>query len=159
VKPSPNLQDMKAVYLYPSLCLFEGTVVSVGRGTGKPFKVFGHPEFTTGSYSFTPEPIKGISEEPPLKGQLCYGQNLEEAAEIISKEGHLELRWLIEAYNTLHTKTEFFNSYFDKLAGNNILREQIISGMNESEIRKSWQPGLDKFKETRKKYLLYPDFE
>jgi uncharacterized protein YbbC (DUF1343 family) len=159
VRPSPNLQDMKAIYLYPSLCLFEGTVVSVGRGTDSPFKVYGHPALTSGSYSFSPVPIIGISEDPPLKGQLCYGQDLSEVAEIIRKDGHLELVWLLETYKTLGSQTVFFNSYFDKLAGNNTLRDQIIAGKSETEIRQSWQPGLKKFMEIRQKYLLYPDFE
>jgi uncharacterized protein YbbC (DUF1343 family) len=157
--PSPNLQDMKAIYLYPSLCLFEGTNVSIGRGTDSPFKVFGHPKLSSGKYSFTPKPIKGISEDPPLKGQLCYGQNLEKEAELIKNYGHLELKWLLESYKNLNSKTEFFNNYFDKLAGNTKLREQIIAGKGETEIRKSWQPDLDAFKKIRKKYLLYPDFE
>jgi uncharacterized protein YbbC (DUF1343 family) len=158
-RPSPNLQDMKAIYLYPSLCLFEGTVVSVGRGTDKPFKVFGHPRLSSGKYSFTPKPIKGISEDPPLKGQLCYGQNLEKEAELIKNNGHLELKWLIESYKNLNSKTQFFTNYFDKLAGNSKLREQIIAGKSEIEIRKSWQPNLNAFNKMRKKYLLYPDFE
>jgi len=159
VRPSPNLQDMKAIYLYPSLCLFEGTVVSIGRGTDNPFKIFGHPKFTSGSYSFTPKPIKGVSEDPPLKGQLCFGKNLDGTAESIKKNGHLELGWLIEAYKNLNLKTEFFTNYFDKLAGNSKMREQVISGKSETEIRRSWQPELDNFKKIRKKYLLYPDFE
>ncbi len=159
VRPSPNLQDMKAVYLYPSLCLFEGTVVSVGRGTDSPFKVFGHPEFWPGSYVFIPQSIEGVSENPPLKGQRCYGQNLSESAELIKKEGHIELTWLLKAYKILHQKTDFFTAYFDKLAGSSMLREQIIAGKSEPEIRRSWQPGLDKFKKIRKKYLLYPDFD
>jgi len=159
VNPSPNLQDMKAVYLYPSLCLFERTVVSVGRGTDSPFKVFGHPMFTSGSYSFTPLPVKGVSDNPPLKGQLCYGKNLANEAESIKTNGKLQLSWLIEAYKNLNSKTEFFTKNFDKLAGNSKLREQIISGISETEIRKSWQPDLDSFKKIRKKYLLYPDFE
>jgi uncharacterized protein YbbC (DUF1343 family) len=159
VRPSPNLQDMKAIYLYPSLCLFEGTVVSVGRGTENPFKVYGHPQMTKESYSFTPKSIQGISDDPPMNGQLCFGENLTGAAELIKNKEHLELGWLIEAYKNLNSKTKFFNSYFDKLAGNSKLREQIISGKSESEIRKSWQPDLDTFKKIRKKYLLYPDFE
>ncbi len=158
-RPSPNLQDMKAVYLYPSLCLFEGTVVSIGRGTPRPFKVFGHPKLSSGKYSFTPKPIKGISEDPPLKGQLCYGQNLEQEAGLIKNNGHIELKWLIESYKNLNLKTEFFTDYFDKLVGNSKLREQIIARKSETEIRKSWQPDLDAFKKMRKKYLLYPDFE
>jgi len=158
VQPSPNLKDMKAIYLYPSLCLFEGTVVSIGRGTDRPFKIFGHPDLPEKSFSFIPEPIKGVSENPPLQGQLCYGQNLEKAAESIKQDGHLELKWLIEAYKNLNSTTEFFTNYFDKLAGNSNLREQIIAGKSEIEIRKSWQPELNAFKKIRKKYLLYPDF-
>jgi uncharacterized protein YbbC (DUF1343 family) len=158
-RPSPNLQDMKAIYLYPSLCLFEGTVVSIGRGTDSPFKLFGHPKLATGKYSFIPKPIKGISEDPLLKGQICYGQNLEKSAELIKTDGHIELKWLIETYKNLNSKTEFFNNYFDKLVGNSKLREQIIAGKSETEIRKSWQPDLDAFKKIRRKYLLYSDFE
>ena len=158
VRPSPNLQDMKAIYLYPSLCLFEGTVVSIGRGTASPFKIFGHPGYVIGSFIFTPEPLKGISEDPPLKGQVCYGQNLENAAEFIKKDGHLELFWLLEAYKVLNPSTEFFNNYFNKLAGNSTLRKQITEGKSESEIRESWQPDLEKFRKIREKYLLYPDF-
>ncbi len=158
VRPSPNLQTMKAVYLYPSLCLFEGTVVSVGRGTDSPFMMFGHPKYTKGTYSFTPQSIKGVSEDPPLRRQLCYGENLGSAADILKNKGILELKWLIEAYKNLNEHTLFFTSYFDKLAGNSKLRDQIIKGKSESEIRQSWKPGLDSFKKTRKKYLLYPDF-
>lgn len=159
VRPSPNLQDMKAIYLYPSLCLFEGTVVSVGRGTNNPFSIFGHPLYSKGTYSFTPKPIIGISDDPPLKGQKCYGQDLSEASEKIKNEGKLELVWLIETYKVLSPKTQYFVKYFDKLVGNSSLREQIIAGKSESDIRSSWQADLKKFKEIRKKYLLYPDFE
>jgi uncharacterized protein YbbC (DUF1343 family) len=159
LNPSPNLQDMKAIYLYPSLCLFEGTVVSVGRGTDSPFKVYGHPKLPAGTYTFTPKPIIGISEDPPLKFQVCNGQNLSNASELISKKGHIELSWLIDSYKKLKTSTVFFTNYFDKLAGSKTLREQIIVGKSESEIRKSWQTDLVKFKKIRKKYLLYADFE
>ena len=159
VSPSPNLQDMSAIYLYPSLCFFEGTVVSIGRGTKNPFKVYGHPNFKNSTYSFTPQPIKGISENPPLKGQLCYGKHVGDASEMIKTSGRLELTWLMEAYKNLNMNEAFFINYFEKLAGTNQLREQILAGKSESEIRKSWQPELEKFKEIRKKYLLYPDFE
>jgi uncharacterized protein YbbC (DUF1343 family) len=159
IGPSPNLQDMKAVYLYPSLCLFEGTVVSIGRGTENPFKVYGHPELEPGSYSFTPRPIKGVSENPPLMGQLCFGYNLSDSSESIKNHGRLELSWLQYAYKYMDSKNGFFTNYFDKIAGNSKLREQITSGKSESEIRKSWKPELELFKEKRKKYLLYPDFD
>ncbi len=161
VKPSPNLQDMEAVYLYPSLCLFEGTVMSVGRGTATPFKVIGHPLYLSGSYDFTPYPIKGVSENPPFNGQLCYGNYLGSAAELIRADGHIYLSWLLIAYKVMsaNLKGDFFGSYFDKLAGTASLREQVIAGKSEEEIRTSWQPGLQQFKQTRKKYLLYEDFE
>jgi uncharacterized protein YbbC (DUF1343 family) len=159
VNPSPNLQDMRAIYLYPSLCLFEGTVVSIGRGTENPFKVFGHPKFEGGKYLFTPKSIKGISENPPLKGQLCYGKNLVDASEDIRKNGRIEIGWLIEAYAKLSSGVDFFNNYFDKLSGSSRLREQIVAGTSQTEIRKSWQTGLVQFKKIRTKYLLYPDFE
>jgi len=159
VRPSPNLQDMKAVYLYPSLCLFEGTVVSVGRGTDSPFKIYGHPQFPVNSFGFIPKSIPGVSENPPLKGQQCFGQNLSGATELIKDNGHLELVWLLEAYKILNTKAEFFTAYFDKLAGSSKLREQIMAGKSEAEIHDSWKAELAKFKEIRKKYLLYPDFE
>ncbi|MFZ4549835.1 MAG: exo-beta-N-acetylmuramidase NamZ family protein, partial [Bacteroidales bacterium] len=159
VAPSPNLQDMNAIYLYPSLCLFEGTVVSIGRGTDNPFKVYGHPLLQNSSYSFIPIPIPGVSDDPPLKGQLCHGQNLNEQAEVISKDGKLELLWLISAYNTLCPQTDFFKPYFDKLVGGTILREQIEAGLDEKEIRHSWRTDLKEFNKIREKYLLYPDFE
>jgi uncharacterized protein YbbC (DUF1343 family) len=159
VAPSPNLQDMNAVYLYPSLCLFEGTVVSIGRGTDNPFKVFGHPLLLKSSFSFTPTPISGVSEDPPLNGQLCNGQDLSEHSEKISKYGKLELSWLIETYNIICPQTDFFKPYFDKLAGGTLLREQIETGVEEKEIHLSWRTGLKDFKKIREKYLLYPDFE
>ena len=158
-KPSPNLQDMQAVYLYPSLCFFEGTVVSIGRGTANPFKVFGHPKYTGGNYSFTPRPVKGVSEDPPLNGQLCYGQYLGAATDKLKQQGKIELSWLLQAYKNLGSKTDFFIPYFEKLAGTNNLRQQIVSGKSETEIRKSWQACIDSFKKVKKKYLLYPDFE
>ena len=159
VKPSPNLPDMPSVYLYPSLCFFEGTVVSIGRGTENPFKVCGHPKYTGGNYSFTPKPVKGVSENPPLNGQLCYGQYLGSSADKLKQQGKIDLSWLLQAYKNLGTKTDFFTAYFEKLAGTSTLRQQIVSGKSETEIRKSWQAGIDSFKKVRKKYLLYADFE
>jgi uncharacterized protein YbbC (DUF1343 family) len=159
VAPSPNLQDMQAVYLYPSLCLFEGTEVSVGRGTENPFKVYGHPMLPCGEFSFTPSPIAGVSEDPPLNGQLCCGQNLDGTARNIKKDGKLELSWLLETYAIICPQTDFFKPYFDKLSGGTLLREQIEAGMDERQIRQSWQTGLKDFKKIREKYLLYDDFE
>ena len=159
VEPSPNLPNDDAVCLYPSLCLFEGTVVSVGRGTDKPFQILGHPDFLTGSYAFIPESLPG-ARFPKYEGIRCLGQNLSGFAQhICKKDRQLNLSWLINYYNSLKDKTEFFNTYFDTLAGNSTLRQQIINGLPEEEIRASWQEELTHFKIARKKYLLYPDFE
>ena len=159
VKPSPNLPDMQAVYLYPSLCLFEGTAVSLGRGTAKPFQQFGSPSFPREAYSFTPESTPG-ARNPPLLGQLCNGFDL--SLINVEKEtgNRWSLKWILKAYSLYPDKTHFFNgngSTFDRLAGNAILEEQIIQGMADEEIRKSWEPALSNFKKIRKKYLIYAD--
>jgi len=160
VRPSPNLPTWQSVYLYPSLCLFEGTVVSVGRGTEYPFQVIGHPDMKTGSYVFTPERIRGVSENPPLKGKTCYGQNLTGVAENFSaNEYHFALKYLIGYFESLSLHDRFFNNYFEKLAGVKDLRTEILNGTPEEEIRSSWQKGLDDFQVVRKKYLIYPDFD
>ncbi len=160
VKPSPNLCNMNAVYLYPSLCLFEGTIVSVGRGTQKPFQILGHPLLDSTDITFTPISIKGMSENPPYRDQVCYGYDLSEfSIAILRAENKLNLFWIIDLHKRLSIKTSFFNNFFDKLAGNDTLRKQIIAGKSEEEIRNSWQNDLKKFKEIRKKYLLYVDFE
>lgn len=160
IKPSPNLTNMNAVYLYPSLCFFEGTVVSIGRGTNAPFQIVGHPLFENTDFNFTPVSIKGMSENPPYKNQICYGYDLSEfSVSIIRSEAKLNLFWLIDSYKRLSAKTKFFNDFFDKLAGNDLLKKQIIEGKSEDEIRKTWEIDLKKFKEIRKKYLLYADFE
>lgn len=156
VRPSPNLPDWEAVYLYPSLAFFEGTVVSVGRGTDFPFQVYGHPDLKTGDFSFIPHSIPGVSEHPKFKGITCYGQNLTGYAQDYKKKPHrLNLSWLIGAYRELSADHRFFNDYFDKLAGTDRLREQIEKGISEDKIRASWQAGLKKFKKTRDKYLIY----
>jgi uncharacterized protein YbbC (DUF1343 family) len=158
VRPSPNLPNWQSVYLYPSLCLFEGTVVSVGRGTDYPFTVYGHPDFHPGSFAFTPEPRQG-AKHPKLQGEQCFGQNLEEYAKKYGQvEHHFNLSWLINAFEVLGSDSSFFTPYFDKLAGTSLLREQIISGTSLEKIRSSWQEHLDTFMEIRKKYLIYKDF-
>ena len=158
--PSPNLPNMEAVYLYPSLCLFEGTVMSIGRGTDSPFQVLGHPDIDKSNFSFTPHSITGKSINPPYKDLLCNGYNLKNYAESYIKNlKKLYLFWLIESYKSLKDKTNFFNDYFDKLAGTANLKQQIIKGLSEDDIRKSWSTDLERFKKIRKKYLLYPDFE
>jgi uncharacterized protein YbbC (DUF1343 family) len=159
VKPSPNLPDMQSVYLYPSLCLFEGTPVSVGRGTPKPFQQFGHPSFPPGDYSFTPESMPGALN-PPQKGQLCYGDDLSQVNVEKVTGGRWSLQWLLKAYGLFPDKDHFFTGNgagFDRLAGTALLRQQIREGLTEEQIRKSWEPALSNFKKIRKKYLLYAD--
>jgi len=158
--PSPNLQTIQSIYLYPSLCLFEGTVMSIGRGTDYPFEVFGHPKYPDKDFSFKPESRPGYAAQPPCMGELCYGINLHEYADILIAKPKLELKWLIYSYNAMHKNISFFqNNMFDKLAGNSELRQQIIAGKTEEEIRQSWQPQLNEFKAKRKQYLLYEDYE
>ena len=150
IKPSPNLPNSKSINLYPSLCLFEGTNVSVGRGTDKPFQHFGSPFLKFYSYAFQPKSGPG-SKYPKHENKTCVGKNLENYPYLSS----INLNWLIESYNQTNNKESFFNSFFDKLAGTDKLRTQIISGLNEKEIRSSWKTGLKEFKKTRTKYLLY----
>lgn len=162
VAPSPNLQSDEAVYLYPSLCLFEGTFISVGRGTDKPFQVYGHPDLKAGDFYFTPQPIKGVSENPLQKGLRCRGVDLTESARtMLDSANSFTLRYIMDAFRNFPDKDGFFsrNNFFSKLAGNNELQKQIMSGMTEDEIRATWKPALSEFKILRKKYLLYPDFE
>lgn len=161
VSPSPNLKSMTAIYLYPSLCLFEGTVVSVGRGTDKPFQQFGHPDFKGKTeYSFTPMTKTGASK-PPFENQTCYGMLVadNEASALKLLHNQFSLQWIIQAYQWYPDKAKFFNNFFEKLAGTAELRQQIEAGKTEVEIRQSWQPKLNAFKTVRKKYLLYPDFQ
>ena len=157
VNSSPNLNTAQSVLLYPSLCLFEGTTLSLGRGTYTPFEVVGHPLLKGKyAYNFTPVSIPGMSEDPPQKNQVCYGIDLKTYdTGIIRSSGKLNLTWLLELYNAFPDKTHFFNAYFVKLAGTDQLRKQIEIGKTEREIRESWEPALSKFKITRRKYLLY----
>jgi len=155
VKPSPNLPNWKAVYLYPSLSFFEGTIVSVGRGTDKPFQIYGYPGIN-GNYVFTPESTPGASLHPKLENKTSRGEDLTAFAENYRKNPpQLHLQWLLKAYHELSGKHTFFNNYFDKLAGTDQLRKQIEAGFTEKQIRQSWQKDLQKFKKTRAKYLLY----
>ena len=150
IKPSPNLPNSKSINLYPSLCLFEGTNVSVGRGTDKPFQHFGSPFLKFYSYEFIPKSGPG-SKFPKHENKTCTGRNLETYPYLSS----INLSWLIESFKQTSNQEDFFNSFFDKLAGSDKLRTQIISGLNEKEIKSSWEPGLKEFKKTRDKYLLY----
>jgi uncharacterized protein YbbC (DUF1343 family) len=156
VKPSPNLPNPLSVYLYPSLCFFEGTQISVGRGTSFPFQVYGHPDLTYGNFYFTPESIPGVSNHPVSEGRLCRGEDLRNFDPGNQVDpGKIILKWLLQAYQGSEKKNDFFNAYFNRLTGNATLQQQIISGKTEKDIRKSWQPGINKFKKIRLKYLLY----
>lgn len=159
VKPSPNLPNDDAIILYPSLCLFEGTTVSVGRGTDKPFQVVGAPFLQTGSFAFVPKANEG-AKYPKYEGEQCYGFALNDFAQFyLNGLGELYLHWLIEAYNMAPDKDKFFNSFFEKLAGTDQLRKDIIAGKTAEQIRESWQEEVSEFKRLRRKYLLYTDFE
>ena len=158
VKPSPNLPNMAAIYLYPSLALFEGTPISVGRGTDTPFQVIGSPTFQNATYTFTPQSKPGATD-PPYKGQECHGYNLSDFGNILMKNYQkLYLFWLKGAYKDYPDKTTFFNAYFKSLAGTDQLQQQIEKGMPDDDIRKSWEPALSNYKTLRKRYLLYTDF-
>ena len=150
IKPSPNLPNDLAINLYPSLCFFEGTNVSVGRGTDKQFQIFGSPFFPPGNFSFKPQPNVG-SNYPKHDGVLCYGTDLTDTAYLDS----LNLEWLISAYNTAKNKKEFFTDFFTKLAGTKKLRLQIEQGLDANEIRLTWKKGLEDYGLMRSKYVLY----
>lgn len=169
VKPSPNLPNIQSIYLYPFTCLFEGTVLSEGRGTNKPFQVFGHPSLPKNLYSFTPNPNEG-AKSSKLYGRKCYGWDLSGSPDDVLKtvNNRVQLKWIIDAYKLFPQKDSFFiipksgkmdQSFFNKLAGNNELWQQIRDNVSEENIRKSWEPALTEFKKIRKKYLLYEDFE
>ncbi|MCX7637395.1 MAG: DUF1343 domain-containing protein [Cyclobacteriaceae bacterium] len=152
VKPSPNLPNNQAVALYPSLCLFEGTAISVGRGTPTPFQVIGHPYLKDMPYQFTPTDIRGMATNPPHKDKICYGLDLR----TVPVKAALDLSYLLKMYKAFPEKDKFFTGYFEKLAGTKRLREQIQQGMTEEQIKKSWEEGLQQFRRKRSKYLLYP---
>ena len=154
IKPSPNLPTDNSIILYPTLGLFEGTVVSVGRGTDFPFEAIGHPDYSKGSFSFTPAPNQG-SKYPPLEGKLCQGQYFGNET---AKPG-LSLKYLLDYHEDLKDDTTFFRDYIDLLSGTKEFRKQVQAGKTEAEIKASWQPRLDQYKAMRKKYLLYPDFD
>ena len=158
VNPSPNLNTDKSVILYPSVCLFEGTTLSLGRGTMFPFEQIGHPTLEGKyAYSFKPVSIPGMSEDPPQKDKVCYGIDLKAYDTYFIRAGKaLNLSWLIELYKAFPDKQHFFNAYFTKLAGTDKLQKQIEAGESEKEIRKTWEPALSHYKMIRKKYLLYP---
>ncbi len=165
VAPSPNLNTQQSILLYPSICLFEGTIISLGRGTYMPFTVLGAPSLKENyAFSFKPESIKGMSETPLHQNETCFGLDLRKYdTNVFKKTGKINLSWLIELYNAYPFKDKFFDmtqskqiGSFDKLAGTEQLKQQIIAGISEAEIRKSWESGLSNYKNIRKKYLLYP---
>lgn len=157
VKPSPNLPNDQSVRLYPSLCFFEATNISIGRGTYYPFQVIGFPDEKYGDFTFTPIPLQGFDMNPLQKNKECFGVDLRE----YPFEGGLSLGFLLDFYNKAGKDQPFFFSrpqWFDLLAGTKELRFQIVRGLTEEEIRASWQPALIRYKDIRKKYLLYPDY-
>jgi uncharacterized protein YbbC (DUF1343 family) len=155
IKPSPNLPNWQSVYLYPSLCFFEGTTVSVGRGTPKPFQVFGHPDMK-GPFEFVPVSTPGASLHPKFEDKKCSGFDVSGYADAaVHKPARLHLKWLLKAFDQIGKKEKFFNHYFDTLAGTDQLRKQIQAGKSEKQIRKSWKNDLDRFRKIRSKYLLY----
>jgi len=160
VPPSPNLPNMLSIYLYPSLCFFEGTAISVGRGTEFPFQVFGHYQLPSERFTFrfTPRSVPA-SINPPLLGKEIRGRDLRFLSEKEIRESRkINLSFLLEAFRNFPERERFFNPFFDRLAGTNMLRNQIKAGLTEEQIRQSWQPGLESFRKIRAQYLLYPDF-
>lgn len=165
VKPSPNLNTQQAVMLYPSTCLFEGIYLNHGRGTYYPFTMIGSPELKgVYDFCFTPTGIKGMAETPLFADQPCYGLDLRHYdVEQLRKKGQINLQWIIELYKNHPHKEKFFDSKLSRemgtietRVGTGDFRQQIINGVSEEDIRKSWEPGLSQYKEMRKKYLLYP---
>ncbi|RLD40862.1 MAG: DUF1343 domain-containing protein [Bacteroidetes bacterium] len=156
VKPSPNLPNWESVYLYPSLCFLEGTIMSVGRGTDFPFQVFGHPDFILGSFLFTPQPNEG-SKHPKYEGKQCNGSNvIGYANNYKNNPQQINLSYLINTYNMMKLRSDdYFNDYFNTLAGNDKLQKQIKAGMTEKDIRETWRESLEAFKKIRARYLMY----
>ena len=162
IKPSPNLPEIQSIYLYPTTCLFEGTALSEGRGTAKPFEYIGHPLLPKNLFSFKPKPNEGAKSSKHY-GKTCYGWNFGgKPEEVLRKvDNKIQLKWLMKAYKIFPGKDSFFlkTNSFNRLAGNDVLMQQIKDRKSEDEIRKSWEPKLSEFKTIRKKYLLYEDFE
>lgn len=152
IKPSPNLPNDVSIRLYPSLCYFEGTDVSLGRGTHFPFQVYGYPDPKFGDFTFTPVSIEGMSKNPPQQDKKCYGKDLRNEP----LDHRFTLSYLLEAYQLSGKKEKFFNNFFDKLAGSDQLRKDMLAGKTEAEIRAGWQPDLNAYKTLRENYLLYP---
>ena len=159
IAPSPNLSSMEAVYLYPTLCLLEGTTMSLGRGTDAPFTMYGQPNFKKGDFYFTPTSIEHVVSNPPYCNEKCRGVSLKQySRDSLKYNNFIDIALIIDAYNNCQDKKTFFNSFFNKLAGNSQLMQQIKDGKSAEEIRLSWNKDLNAFKQKRKRYLLYPDF-
>ena len=154
VAPSPNLPTARAVYLYAALCPFEGTVVSLGRGTDKPFEMYGHPDMTGRTFSFTPRPTAG-AKHPPLEGRLCRGVDLSGMPLAEAREVGFSLRYVMDACADLGMGDKFFTPMFEKLVGVGWVREMILAGASEAEIRARWADDVERYRERRTKYLLY----
>ena len=155
VPPSPNLPNMKAVYLYPSTCYFEATPVSLGRGTDKPFQIYGHPNMKGYAFTFTPQSISG-AKNPPQLNRLCYGVDLSRIPDKEIWEKGIDLSYLIDAYKNMNLDNFFFSSFFEKLMGVDYVRKMIKEGKSAAEIKSMWKNDVEKFKEQRKPYLIYP---
>lgn len=153
IKPSPNLPNDLSIRLYPSLCFFEGTDISLGRGTYFPFQVYGAPDEKYGDFTFTPKSIQGMSKNPPHENKVCYGTDLRDE----SLDHRFTLEYLLEMYEKSGKGAGFFNNFFDRLAGTDKLRKDILAGKSEAEIRSSWTPGLNEYRQMRKNYVLYGD--
>jgi uncharacterized protein YbbC (DUF1343 family) len=156
IPPSPNLQNELSILLYPSICFFEGTNLSLGRGTNKPFQQVGAPWIFDTSYSFTPVSIHGKSENPPFENQKCFGRDYHTEAYKVFREKQIRIDPILDFYSMKCDSIPFFNSFFTKLAGTDQLQKQIERGWTESEIRGTWAPDIRKYLEIRKNYLLYP---
>ena len=165
VSPSPNLNTQQSILLYPSLCLFEGTIVSQGRGTMMPFTVLGSPKYKgIYAFTFTPLSIKGMSETPLHQNEPCYGLDLRKYNLMaLRKSGKINIQWMMDLYKAYPEKEKFFDRTYskqmgdiDKLAGTTLFKQQIMAGKSEAEIRQSWEPQLSAYKEMRQKYTLYP---
>ena len=154
IPPSPNLPNIKSIYLYPSTCFFEGTVMSLGRGTSLPFQVYGHPDYKGSNYSFTPQSISG-AKNPPLLGKKCYGVDLSGTDDKYIRKQGIDLSYVIDAYKNLNIGSKFFTSFFDLLAGCSYIREMIEQGCDADEIKARWQDDVTKFKKQRSPYLIY----
>lgn len=156
IAPSPNLPDMKSIYLYPSTCYFEATPVSLGRGTDKPFQIYGHPNMLGYRFSFTPKSIQG-AKNPPQLNRLCYGVDLSNIPDEEIWAKGIDLSYLIDAYKNLNLDDHFFRSFFEKLIGVDYVRKMIEDGKSADEIKASWKDDVEKFKIQRKPYLLYKE--